>query len=44
MREAGDCLDIDGVVGFEPVGLNDLIPLDKFPHFLSCELFRGIDW
>ena len=43
MRETGDCLDIDGVVGFEPVGLNDLVPLDKFPHFLSGELFRRVN-
>jgi len=44
MRETGDRLDVDGVVGFEPVGLDDLVPLDKFPHFLSGELFRRVDW
>ena len=43
MREAGDRLDVDGVVGFEPVGLDDLVPLDKFPHFLSGELFRRVN-
>ena len=37
-------LDVDGVVGFEPVGLDNLVPLDEFPHLLSGELFRRIHW
>ena len=44
MRGTGDSLDIDGVVGFEPVGLDNLVPLDEFPHLLSGELFRRIHW
>jgi phage protein U len=35
-------LNVDGVVWPEPVGLNNLVALNEFAHFLGGQLLAGI--